>query len=119
LKKIAELHLQAESKTSKQEQLLNTVKVLKPTQILGDLGKSEKENHLRVNYKTDELITLAAKAIKDLPEIKSPSIRSTKIGIKMTDEGIGHTYVGEKVESYGGTLGKFLMFWVTFKVKQN
>jgi type III restriction enzyme len=45
---------------------------------------------------------LAAKAIKDLPEIKSPSIRSTKIGITMTDEGVGTNYVGEKVESYGG-----------------
>jgi len=45
---------------------------------------------------------LAALAIKDLPEIKSPSIRSTKIGITMTDEGVGTNYVGEKVESYGG-----------------
>ena len=47
---------------------------------------------------------MAAKAIKDLPEIKSPSIRSTKIGITMTDEGVGTNYVGEKVESYGGLL---------------
>lgn len=64
--------------------------------------KLKKKTTYRVDYKTDELITLAAKAIKDLPEIKSPSIRSTKIGITMTDEGVGTNYVGEKVESYGG-----------------
>ena len=56
----------------------------------------------RVNYDTQELITLAAKAVKELPEIKAPSIRSTKIGITMTDEGVDTMYVGEKVESYGG-----------------
>lgn len=64
--------------------------------------KLKKKTTYRVDYKTDELITLAAKAIKDLPEIKSPSIRSTKIGITMTNEGVGTNYVGEKVESYGG-----------------
>jgi len=63
--------------------------------------KLEKETTYRVDYKTDELITLAVKAIKDLPEIKAPSLRSTKIGITMTDEGVGTNYVGEKVESYG------------------
>jgi len=64
--------------------------------------KLKKKTTYRVDYKTDELITLAAKAIKDLQEIKSPSIRSTKIGITMTGEGVGTNYVGEKVESYGG-----------------
>jgi type III restriction enzyme len=63
--------------------------------------KLKKKTTYRVDYKTDELITLAAKAIKDLTEIKAPSLRSTKIGITMTDEGIGTNYVGEKVESYG------------------
>lgn len=64
--------------------------------------KLKKKTTYRVDYKTDELITLAALTIKNLPEIKSPSIRSTKIGITMTDEGVGTNYVGEKVESYGG-----------------
>ena len=63
--------------------------------------KLKKKTTYRVNYKTDELITLAAKALKDLPEIKAPSIRSTKISITMTDEGVGTNYVGERVESYG------------------
>jgi type III restriction enzyme len=64
--------------------------------------KLKKKTTYRVDYNTEELITFAAKAIKDLPEIKAPSIRSTKIGISMTDEGVGTNYVGEKVESYGG-----------------
>lgn len=65
-------------------------------------GKLKKKTTYRVDYNTEELITLTAKAIKDLPEIKSPSIRSTKIGITMTTEGVGTNYVGEKIESYGG-----------------
>lgn len=55
----------------------------------------------RVDYETDELVVLAAKTIKELPEIKAPSLRSTKIGITMTGEGVGTNFVGEKVESYG------------------
>jgi len=64
--------------------------------------KLKKKTTYRVDYKTDELITLSAKAIKVLPEIQAPSLRSTKIGITMTDEGVSTNYVGEKVESYGG-----------------
>lgn len=63
--------------------------------------KLKKKTTYRVDYKTDELISLAAKAIKDLPEIKSPSIRSTKVKITMADEGIGTMYAGDKLESYG------------------
>lgn len=62
----------------------------------------KKKTTYRVDYKTDELIVLAAKAIKDLPEIKAPSIRSTKVQISMTDEGVDTMYAGDKVESYGG-----------------
>ena len=62
----------------------------------------KKKTTYRVDYKTDELILLAAKAIKDLPEIKAPSIRSTKVQISMTDEGVDTMYAGDKVESYGG-----------------
>jgi type III restriction enzyme len=64
--------------------------------------KLKKKTNYRVDYKTDDLIKLAAKALKDLPEIKSPSIRSTKVQISMTDEGVGTMYAGDKVESYGG-----------------
>ena len=64
--------------------------------------KLKKKTTYRVDYKTDELITLSSKAIKDLPEIKAPSIRSTKVQINMTDEGVGTMYAGDKVESYGG-----------------
>jgi type III restriction enzyme len=63
--------------------------------------KLKKKTTYRVDYNTEELITLAANAIKNLPEIKSPSIRSTKMRISMSNEGIGTSYVGEKIESYG------------------
>ena len=56
----------------------------------------------RVDYNTAELITLSAKAVKDVGEIKAPSIRSTKTGITMTGEGVGTSYLGEKIELYGG-----------------
>jgi type III restriction enzyme len=62
----------------------------------------KKKTTYRVDYKTDELITLASKTVKDLPEIKAPSIRSTKVNISMTDEGVETMYAGDKVESYGG-----------------
>lgn len=62
----------------------------------------KKKTTYRVDYKTDELITLAAKAIKDLPDIKSPSIRSTKVQISMTESGVDTMYAGDRVESYGG-----------------
>src|SRR5690606_28003495 len=41
-----------------------------------------------------------AKAIKDLPDTKAPSIRSTKVQIGMSSEGLDTWYVGDKVESY-------------------
>lgn len=72
------------------------------TKFLEIWEKLKKKTTYSVDYNTDELIILAAKAVKDLPEIKSPAIRSTKIGLTMTDDGIGTNYVGEKVESYGG-----------------
>jgi len=63
--------------------------------------KLKKRTTYRVDYKTDVLIEQAANAIKEIEKIKAPSLRSTKIGITMTDEGLSTNYVGEKVESYG------------------
>lgn len=55
----------------------------------------------QVDYDTNELIVLASRAIKNIPEIKAPSIRSTKVRIGMTDNGLDTSYVSEKKESYG------------------
>lgn len=63
-------------------------------------AKLKKKTTYRVYYKTPELIALAAKSIKGLPKIKAPSIRSTKVQINMTDEGVGTMYAGNKVESF-------------------
>lgn len=42
----------------------------------------------RVEYQTDELITLAAKLIKDMPETRKPTIRSTKKRVLITEAGV-------------------------------
>ncbi|RXG30691.1 restriction endonuclease [Leeuwenhoekiella marinoflava] len=60
----------------------------------------KKRTTYRVDYKTSDLITLASKSIKDLPEIKAPSVRSTKVKLHMTDEGLETSYAGDKVETY-------------------
>lgn len=55
----------------------------------------------RVYYDTKELITNASKAVKDIPPINPPSIRSTKVNIEMTNQGIETSYVGDRIERYG------------------
>ncbi|MFH1005522.1 MAG: DEAD/DEAH box helicase family protein [Bacteroidota bacterium] len=50
-----------------------------------------------VNYDTKKLITLAAKAVSEMDEIKKPTIRSTKKKILITDEGIGGQLVSDSV----------------------
>lgn len=62
--------------------------------------KLKQKTTYRVNYKSDELIQFAAKALKELPAIKSPSVRSTKVTLHMTDEGIESQHAGDKVASY-------------------
>ncbi|MDD4437671.1 MAG: DEAD/DEAH box helicase family protein [Tissierellia bacterium] len=60
-----------------------------------------KKTTYRVQYSTDELITQASKAVKELPVINAPSIRSTKVNITMTDEGVETSYLSDKIENYG------------------
>jgi len=66
----------------------------------------KKKTTYRVDYQTSDLITLASKEIKDLPKVKAPSIRSSKVSLNITDEGIDTMYVGDKVESYDSYLWK-------------
>jgi len=60
----------------------------------------KKKTTYRVDYNSDDLIIAASKCIKDLPEIKAPSLRSTKVSVKMTDDGVETMYAGDKVKSY-------------------
>lgn len=46
-----------------------------------------------VDYKTDELITLAANAISQMDETKKPSIRSVTYRTTITNEGVGGTVI--------------------------
>lgn len=56
----------------------------------------------KVDYKTEDLVSQAAKEIKDLPKIHSPSIRSTKVRVTMGTGGVDTAYAGDRLESYGG-----------------
>jgi type III restriction enzyme len=61
----------------------------------------KKKTTYRVDYDTKDLIISASNELKQLPKIKAPSIRSTKVKIGMTYEGVDTEYRGEKIESYG------------------
>ncbi len=62
--------------------------------------KLKNKTTYRVDYKTEKLIAEAAKALVEIPAIKAPSIRSTKVSLNFTDEGLETRYAGDKVESY-------------------
>ena len=51
----------------------------------------------RVQYDTEELIKKSAKAIKNMPEIKRPSIQSVKVGIQIKEPGVGYEIKGSKI----------------------
>ncbi|MCP4349871.1 MAG: DEAD/DEAH box helicase family protein [Desulfobacterales bacterium] len=57
----------------------------------------------RVNYNTEDLTDNASKAVSAMPEIKAPSIRSTKVFIKMDDNGVKTSYASDKVVSCDST----------------
>jgi len=59
-----------------------------------------------VSYKTAELIILAGKAVKDMPEVGRPSIRNTRMRVTMSeDDGIRGEFLSENWGKYddGGT----------------
>ena len=54
----------------------------------------------RVNYDTATLIEKASKAIKQLPKIAAPAIRSVKTEVVIAKEGISTNYKGDKLSSH-------------------
>ncbi len=55
-----------------------------------------------VEYKTDELIILAAKAVRNMPETRRPTIKSTKKRVLITDEGVGGLLLSDSIDDdYG------------------
>lgn len=64
--------------------------------------KLKERTTYKVDYKTEDLLSQAAKEIKDLPKIHAPSIRSTKVRVTMGTAGVDTEYAGDKLESYGG-----------------
>lgn len=61
----------------------------------------KQKTNYRVYYDTKELITNASRAVKEITPINPPSIRSTKVNIEMTNQGIETSYVGDRIERYG------------------
>ncbi len=53
-----------------------------------------------VNYDTQELIRDTAKSIKELESISKPQIRSTKVGLDISEEGISTKLISEKKFRY-------------------
>lgn len=51
----------------------------------------------RVKYDTAVLIQNAAKAVKEIPVINAPSVRSVKTEIILTDKGVSANYKGDKL----------------------
>lgn len=49
----------------------------------------------KVEYNTNDLITLAAKEVHDMPETKKPTIKSTKKKVLITDEGVDGQLVSD------------------------
>lgn len=64
--------------------------------------KLKERTTYKVDYKTEDLLSQAAKEIKDLPKIHAPSIRSTKVRVTMGTGGVDTAYAGDRLESYGG-----------------
>lgn len=55
-----------------------------------------------VEFKTDELITLSAKEVKNMPEIKRPSIKLTKKRVLINQKGIEGELVSDSIkDDYG------------------
>ena len=55
-----------------------------------------------VDYKTDELIAMSAKAVKNMPETKKPSIKSTKKKVLITQAGVDGLLVSDSInDDYG------------------
>jgi type III restriction enzyme len=57
-----------------------------------------------VEYKTDELIAMSAKAVKNMPETKKPAIKSIKKKVLITQEGIDGLLVSDSVNDDYGTM---------------
>jgi type III restriction enzyme len=57
--------------------------------------KIRQKTRYNVSYHTPDLIALAGKAVKDMPEILKPTIRSTKQKLLITDEGISGQLVSD------------------------
>lgn len=67
-------------------------------QFLAIWEKIKDRTTYRVDYTTETLINLSAKAIKRMPEMRAPSLRATKVSIAFGKTGLSTLYKGENIE---------------------
>lgn len=63
--------------------------------------KIKQKTRYSVEYNTNTLIEKSSKAISQLPETQPPSIRSTRVNLDITEEGIDINLVSDRRELYG------------------
>jgi type III restriction enzyme len=67
--------------------------------------KIRRKTKYSVSYQTSDLITLAGKAVKDMPETIKPTVRSTKQKVLITDEGVsGQLLSDSALNDYGSRI---------------
>ena len=54
-----------------------------------------------VAYKTNDVIAAASKAIAQMPAVCRPMVRSTRMNVAITTEGVGGALLRERVDEYG------------------
>jgi type III restriction enzyme len=68
------------------------------TKFLQIWEKIKFQTRYHVEYKTDELITQAAKAVRKMAETRKPTIKSTKKKVLITEEGVGGQLVSDSID---------------------
>lgn len=62
--------------------------------------KIHHKTRYRVAYQSADLITLAGRAVKEIPEIISPTIRSTKQKVLINKEGVSGDIISDTISGY-------------------
>ncbi len=60
--------------------------------------KIREQTRYNVSYETNELITFASRAIKNMPETKKPAVRSTKQKVLITQNGVEGELIGDSID---------------------
>ncbi len=77
-----------------------------------------KRTRYSVHYHTDELIMTAARALKQMPETRAPSIFASKRSIVITSEGVSTNYISEsQIEWTDKNIMPDILAYIQFKTE--